>query len=141
VRLDRIDERIRKGEDRVEREESQYSQQRMQTAISVGATVLDALLGRKRLGGRSVGRATTAMRGVGRTSRERGDIRRAEEAVSVLQAQRSELEEEFDREIEAVRERFEVESLAVERVSVPPKKADIAIQRVALAWSAAARTD
>jgi len=135
VRLDRIDERIRKGEVRVGREESQYSQQKMQTAISVGATVLDALLGRKRLSSRSAGRATTAMRGMGRASREREDIRRAEDALGVLRAQRSELEEEFDRGIEDVRERFDVEGLDVQRVSVAPRKADITIHRVALAWS------
>jgi hypothetical protein len=134
TRLARIDERIRKAEERVEREESQYSQQKMQTAISVGATVLDALLGRKKLSRRSMGRATTAMRGAGRTSRERDDIRRAEESVDVLRGKRTEMEEEFARETEAVREKFDPVGLDVETVSVAPRKADIAIHRVALAW-------
>ncbi|MGB5527095.1 MAG: ATP-binding protein, partial [Gemmatimonadota bacterium] len=91
TRLARIDERIRKAEERVEREESQYSQQKVQAAISVGATVLDAFLGRKKLSRRSMGRATSAMRGAGRASRERDDIRRAEESVDSLRAQRVEM--------------------------------------------------
>jgi hypothetical protein len=134
AKLDRIDERIRKAEQRVEREESQYSQQKMQAAISVGATVLDALLGRKKLSRRSMGRATTAMRGAGRASREKDDIRRAEETVEALRAQRVEMEEEFARETSALRDRFEVEGLELETVGVPPRKSDIAIHRVALAW-------
>ncbi len=134
TRLARIDARIGKAEERVEREESQYSQQKMQTAISVGATVLDAFLGRKKLSRRSMGRATTAMRGAGRASRERDDIRRAAESVEVLRGQRAELEEEFARETETVRERFDVDGLEVETVAIAPRKADINIQRVALAW-------
>ena len=134
TRLARLDAKIGKAEERVEREESQYSQQKMQTAISVGATVLDAFLGRKKLSRRSMGRATTAMRGAGRASRERDDIRRAAESVAVLRGQRAEMEEEFARETETVRERFDVDGLELETVAIAPRKADINIQRVALAW-------
>ncbi len=134
TRLARIDARIGKAEERVEREESQYSQQKMQTAISVGATVLDAFLGRKKLSRRSMGRATTAMRGAGRASRERDDIRRAAESVEVLRGLRAEMEEEFARETETVRERFDVDGLELETVAIAPRKADINIHRVALAW-------
>jgi hypothetical protein len=134
TRLARIDERIRKAEERVEREESQYSQQKMQTAISVGATVLDAFLGRKKLSRRSMGRATTAMRGAGRTSREKDDIRRAEESVDALRGQRLELEEEFASETEGLRDRFDPNRIEIETIAVAPRKADITIHRLVLAW-------
>jgi hypothetical protein len=134
VKLDRAAQRIATAEQRVARETSQYSQQKMQTAISVGATVLDALLGRKRLSRSSVGRATTAMRGVGRSSRERDDVQRAEEALETARAERRELEDRLAEEIEAMRDRFEAGELQVEEVRIPPRKADIAVQRLALAW-------
>lgn len=134
AQIARIDEKIRKAQERVEREESQYSQQKMQTAISVGTTVLDALLGRKKLSRSSVGRATTAMRGAGRASRERDDVRRAEESVEVLHGQRMETEEDFARETETVRKKFDVDGLELESILIPPRKADITIHRVALAW-------
>jgi hypothetical protein len=134
TRLARIDERIRKAEERVEREESQYSQQKMQTAISVGATVLDAFLGRKKMSRRSMGRATTAMRGAGRASREKDDIQRAEAAVDALRGERAEMEDMLVGEIEALRGRFEVDALEVETVAVAPRKADITVHRLALAW-------
>jgi hypothetical protein len=134
TRLARIDERIRKAEERVEREESQYAQQKIQAAISVGATVLDAFLGRKKLSRASMGRATTAMRGAGRASRERDDIRRAEESVDTLRGQRAKLEEEFARETETLRDRFDIQTLDAETVAVAPRKADITIHRLVLAW-------
>ena len=134
AKLARIDERIRKAEERVEREESQYSQQKMQTAISVGSAVLDAFLGRRKMSRRSMGRATTAMRGAGRASRERDDIRRAEESVDALRGQRAEMEEEFVRATEALRDRFDVDGLEVETVDIAPRKADITVHRLVLAW-------
>ena len=51
-----------------------------------------------------------------------------------LRGQRTELEEEFARETEALRDRFKVDGLAVETVGVAPRKADITIHRLVLAW-------
>ncbi len=134
TKLARIDAKIHKAEEKVEREESQYSQQKMQTAISVGASVLDAFLGRKKLSRTSMGRATTAMRGAGRASRERDDIRRAEESVETLLEQKTEMEEEFASETTTLRDRFDPGGLEIETVTVAPRKADIAVQRLVLAW-------
>ncbi|NNK48522.1 MAG: ATP-binding protein [Gemmatimonadetes bacterium] len=134
TKLARIDAKIRKAEEKVDREESQYSQQKMQTAISVGASVLDAFLGRKKLSRTSMGRATTAMRGAGRASRERDDIRRAEESLETLLQQKTEMEEEFASETTTLRDRFEPDGLEIETVTVAPRKADIAVQRLVLAW-------
>src|SRR5262249_2590187 len=46
-------------------QQSQLHGQQVQTAISVGATVLSALFGRKALSTSTLGRATTAARGAG----------------------------------------------------------------------------
>ena len=46
-KLARLQERIRAADQRVEVEQSQYTQKRAQTAISIGATVVGALFGRK----------------------------------------------------------------------------------------------
>lgn len=71
-KLKRLEDKIRTAEARLEREKSQYSGQKFQTAISIGATVLGALFGRKVASVGTVGRAGTAARvvssGNGRTS-------------------------------------------------------------------------
>ena len=76
------------------------------------------------------------MRGAGRASRERDDIRRAEESVDVLRRQRAEIEGDFARETETVRERYDMAGLELGSIPIPPRKADITIHRVALAWLA-----
>ena len=134
-KLTRIQERIRRAETRVAKEQSQYQQQKMQTAVSIGATVLGAIFGRKLTSVGNVGRATTAARGAGRTARERGDIARAQENVEVLRSQLVELEREFEESLEDARTDVDDTALEFEELAIRPKKADISIERVALVWT------
>ena len=90
------------ADQRIEVEQSQYSQKRAQTAISIGATVVGAMFGRKLGSMGNVGRATTAMRGAGRAAREQGDIGPAKEKASALRTQLTELERKFEDDIEAL---------------------------------------
>ena len=101
-KLARLKERIRAADQRIEVEQSQYSQKRAQTAISIGATVVGAMFGRKLGSMGNVGRATTAMRGAGRAAREQGDIGPAKEKASALRTQLTELERKFEDDIEAL---------------------------------------
>jgi hypothetical protein len=95
AKAERLRDRIARAEASVTRESSQYQQQKVQTAISFGATLLGALMGRKRVSARSLGRATTTMRGVGRSAREKQDIGRARERVKALAGQLADLEQEL----------------------------------------------
>jgi len=134
-KLARLSERIRKAEAKVGREQSQYGQQKMQTAISMGATVLGALFGRKVASVGTVGRASTTMRGVGRAARERGDIARAVEDLEARRRELADLEEQFEDEIAEVRESVDPEALELKTVKIRPRKSDIALGRVALVWT------
>jgi hypothetical protein len=134
-KLRRIQERIRRAETRVAKEQSQYQQQKMQTAVSLGATVLGAIFGRKLTSVGNVGRATTAARGAGRAARERGDIARAQENVEALRAQLVELEREFEESLEDARTDVDATVLELEEFAIRPKKADISVERVALVWT------
>jgi hypothetical protein len=134
-KLARMNERIRKAGERVEREKSQYKQQKLQTAISMGATVLGALFGRKIASRGTVGRATTTMRGAGRVGKEKGDIAAAGENLAALEAQLVELEAEFEAETESLRDAYAPEALELEAKSIRPRKADIAVGDLTLAWT------
>ena len=133
-KIARIEERIRKAQQAVQREEEQSKQQKLQTAISVGTTVLGSILGRKTLSQTSLGRATTAARGVGRTMKETGDIARAKETVVARQRELEELDAEFREEIEALEDKFDPMAEELEEVEVRPLKKDIAVGLVSLAW-------
>jgi hypothetical protein len=134
-KLARIQERVRRAEARVAKEKSQYQQQKMQTAVSMGATLLGAIFGRKLTSVGNVGRATTTARGAGRAARERGDVARARENVEILRGQIAELEREFQESLEEARTDVDDSILEFEELAIRPKKADISIERVALVWT------
>ncbi len=133
-RLAMLQDRIRRAQDAVQRESSQATAQTLQTAISFGATLLGAFMGRKAISASTIGRATTAARGVGRTMKETGDVRRAGETVQQLQAELAELEEQVRGETAAVAAKYDTGALALQTVSLKPKKSQITVQLVALAW-------
>jgi hypothetical protein len=119
---------------RVAREQSQASQQTMQTAISVGATLLGALFGRKAVSVGSIGRATTAARGVGRTMKERQDVDGAEQSVEAVREKIAELESELQSDIADMTSATELTNVPIESASLKPRKSDIVVSGVSLAW-------
>jgi hypothetical protein len=127
--LRQMDDRIRRAEARIQREQSQYDQQKLQTGISMGATLLGAILGRGGLGG-----ATTAARGAGRVARERQDVDQAEQELSELQEGRRALERDAEEEIRALRASLELEVPEIEEVVVRPRKSDIHVSGLRIGW-------
>jgi DNA helicase HerA-like ATPase len=133
-KLQRLEERIRKAEQRVDREQAQYKERKLSTALSLGATLLSAVLGRKLGSAGNVGRASTAARRAGSLGRERGDVVRATEDVVTLRQRVKELEQEFQERLEAVREKTQASTLAPEALEIPPRKADLVVESVFLVW-------
>jgi hypothetical protein len=129
-----LQDRIRRADQAVAREKEETTQAKMQTAISLGATVLGAALGRRATSLGTIGRATTAARGVGRTMQQAGDVTRAVENVSALQQQLADLEGQMQSEVEALTAATDPLTEALETVTVRPRKSDISVRMVALAW-------
>ncbi len=127
----RLSERLRTAEQRVAREQVQAQQSQVQSAISVGATVLGALFGRKLVGASTIGRATTAARGISRSRQEQDDVARASESVETLRAQMAELEAECQAEVASLSSGA---APVIDTLELTPKKSDITVTRVALAW-------
>ncbi|MCA9255089.1 MAG: ATP-binding protein, partial [Phycisphaerales bacterium] len=128
-KLASMEARLRKAEERVDREKSQARQQGFQTAISVGSTILGALFGRKKS---SVGRATTALRGAGRIASERDDVGRAEESLESLRDQMRDMEADFEAQVSEMQStEFDP---TFESITVRPRKSDISIRRFAVMW-------
>jgi hypothetical protein len=134
AKLEAIASREQRAADKVGREQAQVSQQMMQTAISVGATVLGAFFGRKAISSATLGRASTAARGVSRTLKERGDVGGASESLEAVRARRAEIEAELQGEIDRLTDASAPDRLAIETTSVRPRKLDIEVSSVSLAW-------
>jgi hypothetical protein len=132
-RLARLEERIARAQARLEREQGQLQQRSVETAISVGATVLGALFGRKLRSLGNVGRATTAARGASRTLGEREDVAREKEQLEALRRELAALEAELAVELDGLRASFDREP-ELEEIVIRPRKSDVGVERVALVW-------
>lgn len=130
-----LESKIRTAEERVAREAEQSKQQKVQTAISIGATLLGSIFGRKVLSAGNLGKAGTAMRGASRSMKEAADVRRAEESLGQLQKQLSDLEKEFEQEVENYSDKFDLSMEELTTEAIYLKKTNININLFGLVWA------
>jgi hypothetical protein len=129
----RLTQRVETAEAGVSREQDQASQQRTQTMVSFGATVLGALLGRKAVTASTLGRATTAVRGVGRSMKESQDVTRAADKLTAAQEELKALEAELNEELAALTA-VDPGAADIQTIEVKPKRGGVDVRLVALAW-------
>ncbi len=134
-KLATLQERLRVAQQAVEREKQQAKQAGAQTAISIGATLLSAFTGRKITSASSLGRATTAMRGVSRSVSANQDIGRAQDTVEAVQKEINDLTAQFNTESAELASRIDPTTEGLDTITIKPKKADIVVQLVAMAWA------
>ena len=130
-----LEEKKRRAEQAVEREAEQAKSQKLQTAISFGATLLSSFMGRKAVSLSSLGRATTAAKGVGRSMKESADIGRAQETVEAVLQQQADLDAQFKEESESIERANDSQTEALETVTLKPTKANITVKLFTLVWA------
>ncbi|MGI8836733.1 MAG: helicase HerA domain-containing protein [Pyrinomonadaceae bacterium] len=130
-----LEERKRRAEQAVDREAEQAKSQKMQTAISFGTTLLSSFLGRKSLSLTTLGRATTAARGVSRSMKESEDIDRAQDSVEAINQQMTALDQQFKSETEVLEKSLDSQTETLETITIKPTKANIAVKVLSLAWA------
>jgi hypothetical protein len=130
----RLEEKVRRAEHGVQREQEQASQAKLQSGVSIAATVFGALLGRKSISTSTLGRATTAARGIGRASKEQDDIKRAQENVDVAKQSLEALDAQIAEETAAIAARFDADASKIETLSLAPKRGQVLVQFVSLGW-------
>ena len=134
-KLATLQDQVRRAEQRVDKEKQQSSSQTMQTAISFGASVLGAMFGRKLASSANVTRAASTARAASRATRERGDVAHAAETLGTLRERLADLESQFEEDAQQVRDSCSPEGLTLEPLEIKPKKTEILVERVVLAWS------
>jgi hypothetical protein len=129
-----IQEQIRRAYERMEREQAQASRSTWDATISMGSSVLGALLGRKGVSKTSVTRAATAAKAASRAVQQRDGASQAVGSLEALQRKYNDLQAKFQDEIEVLDAALRPEALVFESLPLRPKKTDITIERVVLAW-------
>jgi hypothetical protein len=133
VKRESLAERVRRAEAATGREQQQASQQRAQTMLSMGAAALGAFFGRKVMSAGTLGRATTAARGVGRSMKEAEDVKRAAENAVAAREKLEAFDQKVRDETDAIIAEYE-RPVDLERISLAPGRGQIEVRFVALGW-------
>lgn len=128
-----IEERLRRAQATLQKKKEQRQGAWIQTAVSIGGSVLSVLLGRKSKT-RSLSTGATAMRQVGRAWSQGGELDRAEETVEAVQKQLDALEEECAASLAALEDKFDAARMKLTQQILPPLKKNIAVTAVGVAW-------
>ncbi len=129
-----LEQKLLRAEQAKEREAEQAKGRKMQTAISFGATILSMFTGKKKLSSTTLGKATTAIRDVGRSMDQGGDVKRAEESLAVIKQKMADLETEQQDAIDALESKFDAAAETLEKVLMRPRKSDITVDSLGLVW-------
>ena len=96
--------------------------------------MLGAILGRKAINKTTVGRATTAAKAATRAAQQRGDVSQAASSLDELRRKHDDLQARFQHEIESMAAALRPEALVLGPLAIRPKKTDITVEKVVLAW-------
>jgi len=129
-----LQDRIRRAEQTVQVQSQQATSAKLGAAVSFGASILGAVLGRKAISTANIGRATTAARGMTRIGKEAEDVTRATENVTALKSQLAELEAQMQADMQQVGADWDMSKETFDRVLVKPKRGGVSVQLVGLVW-------
>jgi DNA-binding ferritin-like protein len=127
-RLDTLEDRLQRAQERVEKEKSDSTSSMLEAGISI----LGALFGRTtptKLG-RAVSKSSKILK-------ERGDLSRAEQRVAEIQSDIEDLEYELEDKIDELNQKYDIDNLEISEYFIKPKKTNIEIKECAVVWRVA----
>ncbi|MCI5073019.1 DUF87 domain-containing protein [bacterium] len=118
---------------KIDKEHAQYDQSKLSTAISLGTTVIGALLGRKVTRG-SVGKLGTTLRRASRMQKEKGDVVLAKEDVKKYDEDLKQLNADMKKDLEQLKQEYQNIEYDLKQIIVRANKSNIAVDEVELLW-------
>lgn len=115
-----LNDRLLRAQQAVERESEQAGKRKLDAVVSVGGAILGAVFGRRRSS--AVGRA---VKGYGSVRKEAGDVDRARERVTALEADLKVLADKFDADVAALDDAYDAQADPLKEVLVKAKSTNI----------------
>ena len=134
AKVARLEERLRRAQQAIEREAEQSRGAKIDTAISFGTAVLGAVLGRKRVSTTAASRVGAAVRKAGSARKQAGDVRRAQETATSVKVQLEELQHAFEEEVDQLEAAYDAQSEELTETLVRPKSTEIDINLLSIGW-------
>jgi len=132
-KIQALEERVRKSQEKLSKQQQQAGQQKFETAISIGRTILGAILGRKVLSSTRISEAESSIKKATKIGKESQEVASAEEDLKTSQEQLNELKNTLQKEITSIQTQ-NLDQIPMEKVSLRPKKTDIVVETVGIIW-------
>jgi len=130
-----IDEKIRKAMQAAEKKNQASKQSKLLALLTAGTSLLAAFLGGRKITATTVGKVTTTVSKAGKSMKDSQDASMAEENVDTLKSQKESLEAQFNDEVAKLQNSIDPQKAALDEVQIRPKKTNITVRVLALAWS------
>jgi hypothetical protein len=127
--VDRVEDKLHREERELEEDKIEYDARKQEELLSGVESVL-SLFG----GSRRSSRLSTASRRRRMSRQAKADVEESEEVIEDLQAEIEDLEKEARRELEELAEAWGERIEDLEEVEVRPRRADVRIEYLGLAW-------
>ena len=129
-----LENRLLRAQQAIAREQEQASKKTLDTAVSIGTAILGAVLGRKRLSTTSASKVGTAIKTAGSARKEAADVARAKQTAEKVRADLEALNEQLEREVDALDTAFDAQAEELDEIVVRAKTTDVHVPVMALAW-------
>lgn len=136
ARINTAAARVQRAREEVKRQQSQARTAQMQTAISVGTSILGALFGRKGSGIGHISRAGTAARGATRAMKESSDVGTAQERLAAAEANAAALEAELESQIATITSPADAAGRPIETVRLKLVPSTLRLESSGILWTA-----
>ena len=131
-KIDSIETKLRREEQELADDEAAYDARKQQEMLSAGDSILSLFGGRRR-------RASTMLSSASKkremTARAKRDVEESQEQIARYQADIEELEKELEEATADITERWETAVDDVQVYEVKPRRTDVDVDQVALAWT------
>lgn len=132
-KLEGIKEKLQRAQEKKAQRAEKAGNQRLSTWISIGSTLLGTLFGRGVTKGTITQTGNTLKRAT-KLGKESESVTQADNEIALWEQKIAQLESEMNQEIAALESSFQPDQLEIKEISIKPKKSDISIEKMAIAW-------
>lgn len=129
---EKLEKNYEKLLEKLEKEEADVKNATTQSALSIGSSVLGALLGRTKVG--TLSASVTGLNKASRILKQKKDVDLVNKKIEKLIEEIKGLEDNLKQNIEDMSAKFDIDNYTIETISIKPKKSDIFGIKVAFLW-------
>ena len=134
-RLNTLENRLLRAQQRVEKQNTQASQKKVDAAVSIGSAVIGTLFGKK-ASKTSVSKFGTALKSTNRARTSGESVNQAEESLQSVELEIEELQLELEQEIEKISLKYDMDNEELETIEIRATANNITVPFIGLAWKA-----